>query len=130
MTRNRSTAARSLVAPGSEREDTEGVQELLHREEERRMLLRAIGHELRSPLTAFSLGIHLVQRDSPSKARILATMDCTVQRMDRLIEEILSLARGDADEPMPKRDVVSLHLSLLKRQEGNPPRSGEKGERP
>ena len=102
MTRNRSYAARSL-APAEPRID-----------EERDTLLRAIGHELRSPLTAMSLGIDLVQRDSPSKARILATMKWTVQRMDRLIEELLLHARGDMGDAVTTREAVAVHVRLLK----------------
>ena len=62
--------------------------------EEREMFLCAIAHELRSPLTAISLGVDLVQRDCSSTERLLALMKSAVRRMDRSIEELLSYARN------------------------------------
>src|SRR2546421_4055261 len=120
MMRNQSNAARSL-APGH--------TEQARIEEERELLLRAVGHELRSPLTAISLGIDLMQRDSPSKARILTVMKSTVQRMDRLIDELLRFACSDAGEATPQREGVSFHVRLLKHREGSRPRDEEKGGR-
>jgi sigma-B regulation protein RsbU (phosphoserine phosphatase) len=123
MRRNQSNVAISLASAGDR-------AELLLIEEEREMLLRAIGHELRSPLTAISLGIHLVQRDSSSKTRILAMMKSTVQRMDRLIEELLRFARGDTGEAVAKREAVSFQVAMLKRRQARAPRDDEQGERP
>ena len=87
MTRYPANVARMFTPP---RDDSEEARLATERE----MFLRAIGHDLRSPLTAISLGIDLVQRDSSSKERILALMKSTVGRMDRLIEELLSFARN------------------------------------
>ena len=87
MTRYPANVARILTPPRDDNEEARIA-------EEREIFLRTIGHELRSPLTAISLGIDLVQRDSSSKERILALMKSTVGRMDRLIEELLSFARN------------------------------------
>jgi signal transduction histidine kinase len=60
--------------------------------EEREMLLRVMAHDLRGPLSTISICIELVRRDVRSKARILAVMESTVQRMDRLIGELVHFA--------------------------------------
>jgi hypothetical protein len=44
------------------------------------------------------MGIQLVQREVPAKAEILAAMRLTVQRMDRLIDELLPSAHSVPDE--------------------------------
>jgi signal transduction histidine kinase len=130
MTRNESNAAKDLLLVDSTRDDAEDAAGISLIEEDRERLVRMIGHELRSPLSAISLGIDLVQRDSPPKAWILARMKHSVERMDRLIDELLRAARADEDEPVARREARFLRLRLLERLEDRPPREGEKGGRP
>jgi signal transduction histidine kinase len=74
------------------------VTEQKRAEKERDVRLGQLGHDLRTPLSAISMGIQLVQREVPAKAEILAAMRLTVQRMDRLIDELLPSARSVPDE--------------------------------
>jgi signal transduction histidine kinase len=79
-----------------------------HAEEERDARLGELGHDLRSPLSAISLGISLVQRDVPVKEKILADMQLMVQRIDGLIDELLSCARTSPGEMVLERRPVPL----------------------
>jgi sigma-B regulation protein RsbU (phosphoserine phosphatase) len=77
-------------------------------EEERDVRIGELGHDLRMPLTAISMGIHLVQRDVPAKAEILSAMHLTVRRMERLIGQLLDFARSATGELVLKRERVPL----------------------
>jgi signal transduction histidine kinase len=77
-------------------------------EEERDVRIGELGHDLRMPLTAISMGIHLVQRDVPAKAEILSAMHLTVRRMERLIGQLLGFARSATGELVLHRERVHL----------------------
>lgn len=77
-------------------------------EEERDVRIGELGHDLRIPLTAISMGIQLVQRDVPAKAEILSAMHLTVRRMERLINQLLGFARSSTGAVVLHRERVSL----------------------
>jgi signal transduction histidine kinase len=86
---NRFNAAMRLAPPRGLTGDDESAPGYPDLEEERKMLLSVMAHDLRGPLSTMSICIELVRRDVRSKARILAVMESTVQRMDRLIAELV-----------------------------------------
>lgn len=43
-------------------------------ETERDLRLGQLGHDLRGPLSAISMGIRMLQRDVPAKAKLLSSM--------------------------------------------------------
>jgi len=86
---NRSNAATRLAFPPGLSGDDDTTRGYPDPEEEREMLLSVMAHNLRGPLSTMSICIELVRRDVRSKARILAVMESTVQRMDRLIGDLL-----------------------------------------
>jgi signal transduction histidine kinase len=77
-------------------------------EGERDVRLGELGHDLRDPLNTISTGIQLVQRGVPAKAEVLSAMQLTVQRMDRLIDELMPFARSGTGELVLKRERVPL----------------------
>jgi signal transduction histidine kinase len=77
-------------------------------EDERDTRLGQLGHDLRMPLNAISMGIQLVQRDVPAKTGILSSMQNMVERMDRLIDQLLHFARNGRGELVLKREPVVL----------------------
>jgi sigma-B regulation protein RsbU (phosphoserine phosphatase) len=77
-------------------------------EEERDIRLGELGHDLRVPLSAISMGVQLVQRDVPEKAMILSAMRLTLQRMNRLIDQLLRFARSGTGELVLQREWVPL----------------------
>ena len=71
-----------------------------------------VSHELRSPLTALSGFIETLQTtaadDRRARERFLGIMSSEAQRMQRLIDGLLSLSRVEAEEHRPPRDMVGL----------------------
>jgi two-component system phosphate regulon sensor histidine kinase PhoR len=75
-----------------------------------------VSHELRSPLTALSGFIETLQEgainDAESGQRFLTIMQAEAARMQRLIDDLLSLSRVEAEEHRPPDEAVAL-LPLL-----------------
>jgi signal transduction histidine kinase len=79
--------------------------------DERARTLAAIGHDLRSPITAMRLRIEMVD-DDETRERLSASVD----EMQTLVEGALSLARGGgADEPTEIVDLRGLLEDLVAR---------------
>jgi signal transduction histidine kinase len=78
------------------------------KEARRDVRLGDLGHELRMPLNALSMGIGLFQENAPVGDRVLSSMRSAVERMDRLIDQHLSCASNDTDELVLKRERASL----------------------
>ncbi len=92
----------------SRRPELPGITEQMRAEEQRDVRLGELGHDLRVPLSALSMGIQLVQRDVPAKAEILSKMLVTVKRMNRLIDQLLISARSSSGELVLNRERVPL----------------------
>jgi K+-sensing histidine kinase KdpD len=122
MSKDRSSAAVSFVGVPPERGEGETNTHEVHLTEELRAHFRAIAHDLRSPLTAISLGIDLVEGDDPSKERIFSVMRTTVRRMDRMIEELLCAPPAGTGDVRVAREAVSARVAILKRGDGSKPR--------
>lgn len=70
-------------------------------------------HELRTPLTVISLGVESLQNDDESKLsgfaqEVLRDMQHETKYMSRLIEALLTLARGDEENTPLARSKVDL----------------------
>lgn len=70
-------------------------------------------HELRTPLTVLSLGVESLQNDDESKLsgfaqKVLRDMQHETKYMSRLIEALLTLARGDEENTPLARAKVDL----------------------
>jgi len=66
-------------------------------------------HELRTPLTTLRGNIALLQRDPPidteDRVAVLADMVDESERMSRLVNDLLALARADAGRPLRREPV-------------------------
>ncbi|GAO96417.1 hypothetical protein PSA5_26885 [Pseudomonas syringae pv. actinidiae] len=74
-------------------------------------LLHDISHELRSPLTRMSAAIGLL-RQEPSQLDMLERVERESEKMDALIEELLTLARMQSHPESLSREAVDV-ISLL-----------------
>lgn len=95
------------------------IEALVARE---RSVLQDISHELRSPLARLRLNLELAGGDHSSDPR-LAAADREVDRLDRLLGEVLSLARLEADLPGMTRercDLVELARDCVAVLAGDP----------
>lgn len=74
--------------------------------ESRTLMLSGISHDLRSPLTRLKLGLTLLPQDEDTAALLGDIAD-----MERLLEEFLAFARGDAmEDPVPFDPAEVLNL--------------------
>ncbi len=71
--------------------------------EQRTLLLSGVSHDLRTPLTRMKLGLSLLPEDEDA-----AAMRRDVADMERLVEEFLAFARGDAMEQTETVDPAAL----------------------
>lgn len=78
-----------------------------------------VSHELRSPLTVIKGYMEMLQEDdndiSPQQAKIFTNMNDQVQRMDRLVEDLLTLTRLETEPVKPSVEVdVSSMLAAIR----------------
>lgn len=71
--------------------------------EQRTLLLSGVSHDLRTPLTRLRLGLSLLPEDEETRALMQ-----DVAQMERMVDEFLSFARGDAMEEMEEADAGAL----------------------
>lgn len=68
-----------------------------------------VSHELRSPLTAVRGNLDLLQRgavqDPQERAQVIEAIDSETARMNRLVSDLLLLARHDAGVPIAKQPI-------------------------
>ena len=74
-------------------------------------VLRAVSHDLRSPLTAIVTAAEAV--DSPTmdpddRAELAAVITTEARRLSRLVDQLLDMSRLEAGAAEPRRDWVSL----------------------
>lgn len=70
----------------------------------RKMVLGVLGHDLRSPLTAITLGASLLAKSShlpPREHEIAAQINVSVERANRLVDDLLDLARCNLSLGIP-----------------------------
>lgn len=71
--------------------------------EARTQMLSGVSHDLRTPLTRLKLGLSFLPEDAETEA-----LKRDVQQMERMVDEFLSFARGDAMEEPEEVDPAEL----------------------
>jgi signal transduction histidine kinase len=81
-----------------------------------RAFIADAAHELRSPLTALRLQLQLLDRapDAPARGEARGRLGLAVERAIHLVEQLLTLARSDPQEPAG--DLESIDLSAVAAQ--------------
>ena len=89
-----------------------------------------VSHELRTPLTSLIGFIETLRGpaadDPPAQARFLGIMAEQGARMNRLIDDLLSLSRIELTEHQPPAEMVDLKELLIRLVAGFEPRLGER----
>jgi two-component system sensor histidine kinase KdpD len=123
-------ALEALVAIALRRDalQAEAVQtEALRRSDDvKTAVLRAVSHDLRTPLTAIVAAGHALGGTSLSpeeRTELSAAVVGEGQRLAGLVEKLLDLSRLEAGSAEPRRDWVSLEEVILAAREGG--RGGE-----
>ncbi|HEY7206845.1 MAG TPA: ATP-binding protein [Gaiellaceae bacterium] len=110
-------ALAALLAAAVERDELE--REALEAEALRRSdlvktaLLRAVSHDLRSPLTGIATAIGALRNrtltlSESDRAELLETIDLESRRLGRLVGDLLDLSRLEAGSAAPRPEVWSL----------------------
>lgn len=75
-----------------------------------RRFLADAAHELRTPVTAQRLQLQLLQRstDDASRQEAMVELEAGISRSQRLIEQLLQVARSDADGEVTRKEPVDL----------------------
>lgn len=96
------------------------VTDMEQAEAMRRDFVANVSHELRTPLTALSGFIETLQGaardDETARDRFLGIMEREANRMNRLVRDLLSLSRVEAEErvrPAERVDIVALVRSAI-----------------
>ena len=96
----------------------EDITEIEQAGQIRRDFVANVSHELRTPLTALLGFIETLKGaardDAVARGRFLTIMEREAERMNRLVQDLLSLSRVEAEErvrPTEKIDIVA-HLAL------------------
>ena len=76
--------------------------------EARQALLQDVSHDLRSPLTRMQAAIGLVRQDHRCCGEMLDRIDREAQRLDRLLDELLTLYRLEAADAQVEKQTFSL----------------------
>ena len=76
--------------------------------EQRTLMLSGVSHDLRTPLTRLKLGLSLLPDDADT-----AGLRHDVEDMERLVDEFLAFARGDAMEDSAMVDPADLVSSVV-----------------
>ena len=86
------------------------LQRLQHAMEVQRQFVGDAAHELRSPLTAVQLQLSLLKRASGDEDRAAAIerLERGVQRSNRLVQQLLTLARQDPQAPQAAIETVDM----------------------
>jgi len=94
------------------------VSKLLRLEQVRRDFVANVSHELRTPLTVVHGYLDMIDPDDhPEWTPMLAEMQKQSQRMTRLVEDLLTLSRLEAQDSLPDESVaMAPMLSTLKRE--------------
>jgi two-component system, OmpR family, osmolarity sensor histidine kinase EnvZ len=83
--------------------------------EQRTLMLSGVSHDLRTPLTRLRLGLAMLPEDDETRALL-----ADVQHMQRMVDEFLAFARGDAMEEPVAVDPADLARRVVE----NAQRSG------
>jgi signal transduction histidine kinase len=94
-------------------QDAQGVQ---------RRFVADASHELRSPLATIAAGLELLQRDTADPATVKALRGET-ERVNRLVEGLLLLARADERGLQPRREEIDLD-EIADAEQGRPAERG------
>ncbi len=85
--------------------------------EQRTMMLSGVSHDIRTPLTRLKLGLSMLEQDAETEA-----LQRDVSDMERLLDEFLTFARGDALDDPETCDPEELVREVVARFAGQPVR--------
>lgn len=78
--------------------------------EQRKLMLSGISHDLRTPLTRLRLGLSMMTPDLPPEPEDLRALEADIAEMDRMVDAFLDYARDEARDLRPETVAVAEFL--------------------
>ncbi|RJL18094.1 ATP-binding protein [Paracoccus siganidrum] len=78
--------------------------------EQRKVMMSGISHDLRTPLTRLKLGLSMMSPDYPPDAEEIAAMEADIAEMNRMVDGFLDYAREEARDSPPEATRVQTFL--------------------
>ncbi|MGV0820345.1 HAMP domain-containing sensor histidine kinase [Martelella sp. AMO21009] len=82
-----------------------------------RRLFHDVSHELRSPLARLQVAISLLKKNPARMEAMTSRLEREISRIDDLVEEVLTLAKLNASEPLPLQrqtvDIIDLIADII-----------------
>jgi two-component system osmolarity sensor histidine kinase EnvZ len=70
--------------------------------EQRKMMMSGISHDLRTPLTRLRLGLSMMSSDMPPDAEEISALEADIAEMNRMVDAFLDYARDEAQDSPPE----------------------------
>lgn len=81
--------------------------------EQRKLMLSGISHDLRTPLTRMRLGLSMISPDMPPDDEDLRAMETDIAEMNRMVDAFLDYARDEAQDSPPQSVPVAEFLEAM-----------------
>ena len=70
--------------------------------DQRKLMMSGISHDLRTPLTRMKLGLSMIGPDMPPEPGDISAMEADIAEMNRMVDGFLDYARDDAQDSAPQ----------------------------
>ena len=80
--------------------------------ESQRRLLHDVSHEMRAPLARLQVAADLMERTPQRQAELTTQLHADIERMNRLVDELLTLARLESGNTVGQSERIRLHELL------------------
>jgi two-component system osmolarity sensor histidine kinase EnvZ len=81
--------------------------------EQRKLMLSGISHDLRTPLTRLRLGLSMMSSDQPVDDEEIGAMEADIAEMNRMVDAFLDYARNDAQDSPPEPTPVAEFMDAI-----------------
>lgn len=81
--------------------------------EQRKMMMSGISHDLRTPLTRLKLGLSMMSPDMPPDAEDIAAMEADIAEMGRMVDGFLDYAREEARDSAAESLDIDAFLRMV-----------------
>ncbi|WP_265502838.1 ATP-binding protein [Paracoccus beibuensis] len=81
--------------------------------EQRKLMMSGISHDLRTPLTRLRLGLSMMSPDMPPEADDIAALEADIAEMNRMVDGFLDYARDDAQDSQPEPTAAAKFLTTI-----------------
>lgn len=81
--------------------------------EQRKLMMSGISHDLRTPLTRLRLSLSMISPEMPPDAEDIAAMEADIDEMNRMVDGFLDYARNEAHDSPPEPTAVAAFLDSV-----------------